>query len=383
MADRQDIDALMVGALYGELDAAESVRLETHLSSHPEDRAAMQGLERTRATLRRGIEDMPSAEPPQAISAVLLQAAARRAPARAAAATEPEGDGMWARFVDWFRRGAMHPAVAAAAVLVLVAGTATALWVRGKGGVTEPTADRHAAAPSAEAEHAPAAAATAPSQAAGSGSAGADLYDVDTANADEVLGASLDEQAKSEEANQVARSGKGSAPGAKEGRSRDKNAAGYLEVDGVDKAPPLKDMPSSDDELKLDTPADEDQAGDGAKRDERGATSGAAGGGGAGKAAAPSPEPRSDDPADEQWARTAHTRLVKLVSDGKCPEAGRLGAEIKDRAPEYYAANVANDRDIRQCKQYIESRAKKKAEKAYKSRSQQNTYDDAADSPSN
>ncbi len=39
MADRQDIDALMVGALYGELDDGERARLEAHLASHPQDRS--------------------------------------------------------------------------------------------------------------------------------------------------------------------------------------------------------------------------------------------------------------------------------------------------------------------------------------------------------
>jgi hypothetical protein len=93
----------------------------------------------------------------------------------------------------------------------------------------------------------------------------------------------------------------------------------------------------------------------------------------------PATEPMAIDPAIEEWAKNAHKRLAKLVADGKCPEAGRLGAEIKDRAPEYYASNVANDRAIRACKSYIEGQAKKKADKNYKSRSQANTVDDMDD----
>ncbi|MBZ0231148.1 MAG: zf-HC2 domain-containing protein, partial [Deltaproteobacteria bacterium] len=86
MADRQDIDALLIGALYGELDDAERARLETHLASHPQDRSALDGLRSTRELLREA--DLPVsmavAEPSPAITAMLLQEAARRAPASAA-----------------------------------------------------------------------------------------------------------------------------------------------------------------------------------------------------------------------------------------------------------------------------------------------------------
>ncbi|MCA9679817.1 MAG: hypothetical protein KC464_32595, partial [Myxococcales bacterium] len=139
MPDRQDIDALMIGALYGELDAAESARLEAHLSSHPEDRAELASLERTRTTLRQGLAEVPSAEPPQAISAVLLQEAARRAPARKAAALEPAGPGLWSRFVTWLRPMAGNPAFAGALALVLVGGAVTTLWLRGGTKAAVPT----------------------------------------------------------------------------------------------------------------------------------------------------------------------------------------------------------------------------------------------------
>ena len=49
MVDRQDIDALLVGALYGELTPAEEARLTAHLESHPADRSALEDL--TAATL--------------------------------------------------------------------------------------------------------------------------------------------------------------------------------------------------------------------------------------------------------------------------------------------------------------------------------------------
>ena len=113
MADRQDIDALIVGALYGEIDADERARLDAHLSSHPEDRAALEGLQRTRAQVRRGMAEMPALEPSPLISNVLLSAAREAATQGARGAVEPPQQGLWSRFVEWMRPIAGHPAFAA------------------------------------------------------------------------------------------------------------------------------------------------------------------------------------------------------------------------------------------------------------------------------
>ncbi len=392
MADRQDIDALMIGALYGELDAAESARLDAHLSSHPEDRAALDGLERTRATVRENFAAMPAAEPPQSISAVLLQAAARQAPARRAA-VEPAGEGLWSRFVAWARPMTMNPALVGAMALMLVGVTATTLWVRGgsESGERVRSDDKAAAQaarpavppdlePPAAADSAPGAAVTRDGVAAGSGAGdgfGADLAGERREAEEQSQGLTqAPERARKQEGRGVVAmpdgkadklampaSGEGAA-GSKQAAKQDKptaDPAGYIELDARDVAPNVKDAyGDADDESGADRP----------DTNRRTAT-----------AKAPAPEPKPVDHALEDWAKGAHSRLVKLVRDGKCPEAGRLGAEIKDRAPDYYAASVANDRAIRTCKQYIENQAKKKAEKDYKSRSQGNTVDlEAADS---
>src|SRR5688500_8509451 len=151
MADRQDIDALMVGALYGEIDAAERSRLDAHLSSHPEDKAALDALERTRAEVRRGLAEMHLADPPPSLTQTLLAAARAARPADVRGAVEAPssraaGPGLWTRFVEWMRPIAGHPAFAGAAVLVLVAGTASALWLRDSGKATEPELEREHAA---------------------------------------------------------------------------------------------------------------------------------------------------------------------------------------------------------------------------------------------
>src|SRR5688572_30329263 len=107
MADRQDLDALMMGALYGELDAADRARLEVHLSNHPDDRAALEALDRTRGQVRKALAEVPEAEPPAGLSALLLREAAsyaRGAGGGATAAEPVDGrDGLWTRMTHWLR----------------------------------------------------------------------------------------------------------------------------------------------------------------------------------------------------------------------------------------------------------------------------------------
>ena len=79
MDDRIDIDALLIGALYGELTPADEARLTAHLESHPADRTALADLTRTRAAVRESRILAVQLEPPQSVSALLLQEAARRA----------------------------------------------------------------------------------------------------------------------------------------------------------------------------------------------------------------------------------------------------------------------------------------------------------------
>jgi hypothetical protein len=122
MADRIDIDALLIGALYGELTPADEARLTAHLESHPADRTALADLTRTRAAVRDSRILAFQLEPSQAISALLLREASRRAP-------RPERE-----TASWFQRFTRsfmaHPAMAAAAMIVLVASVAGTLYIR-------------------------------------------------------------------------------------------------------------------------------------------------------------------------------------------------------------------------------------------------------------
>jgi hypothetical protein len=123
MGDRTDLDALLISALYGEFTPADEARLTAHLESHPADRNALADLTQTRAAVRESRLLTVQFEPPQSVSALLLQEAARRAPRQ----LRREGEGWFQRFV---RSLTAHPAMAAAMTLVLIVGVAGTLYVR-------------------------------------------------------------------------------------------------------------------------------------------------------------------------------------------------------------------------------------------------------------
>jgi hypothetical protein len=127
--ERQDIDALLIGALYGELTPADEARLSAHLESHPGDRGALDDLKSARAKIAESRIFAVQADPPQHISALLLQEAHRRAPKMVIADDGERKDSWFWRFARSF---ALHPAMAAAAMLVVVLGVG-ALMYKNKG----------------------------------------------------------------------------------------------------------------------------------------------------------------------------------------------------------------------------------------------------------
>ncbi len=134
MSQNESIDALLVGRLYGELDDVESAELERHLEAHPEDRGALARM----AEAREELHKVPALEPPAALSQRLLHEAGKRAP------STPAAGSWWERMRDFLAPLTAHPAAAAVATLVVVAGVAGALLIRGEHRVAEP---RIAAAP--------------------------------------------------------------------------------------------------------------------------------------------------------------------------------------------------------------------------------------------
>jgi len=244
--DRQDIDALLIGALYGELTPAEEARLTAHLESHPTDRGALDDLKVTRQTFLDSRLFAVQLDPPQAVSALLLQEAHRRAP-KAVKPTE-EREGWFARFAKNFMA---HPAMAAAAMLVLVMGGAGIVWMKkGDSQFAEQNVSQDRAAMTPTANNAP-------------GAMPAPQGATDTAMAGSAMGADLaDQQAQGELA--LAADGKAMDEGASERRRDDgegqkqKIATGRMEVN-TDRAP--KDL--EEEKAKKEDSAGDDYIADG------------------------------------------------------------------------------------------------------------------------
>lgn len=389
MVDRQDIDALLVSALYGELTPADEARLTAHLESHPADRSALGLLTETRAQFRASGLAAVQVDPPQAISALLLQEAARRAPKRVVAPRDEERAGWFARFVQSFAR---HPAMAAAAMLVIVAGVGGLLYSRqGSGSFAEQTTDELRASAPAAGSAAPALdQPTAPSAAdsfkvdlddhkfaAGSGSAAPSVsqkpsgivvntpapepkeLETDVAKTDQKTDKQTEKIAAVPAQSQLAARKGEAAPAAKEAAKQ---------------APdPAMAMPETR------TNYDDGVAAANAPGAVGGGTASATVGGQAadtGKNAVPPTAPpkattsTAGDAALLAWARDQHKRVTELVRANNCAEAARIASTISARANDYYNTNVANDRAIKACLAYINEAREKDAERASKARAQ-------------
>jgi hypothetical protein len=134
MTDCRTISDQLIERLYGELDADQAAQFDAHLASCPACRLEYESLQQTREAFR----EMPELEPAPGLSAMLLHEAARRGNAA-------EQGGWLSRLQRWFGLAMAHPGLVAAASLLLVAGVAGSLFVRG-GGVVHPRA-RSAAPP--------------------------------------------------------------------------------------------------------------------------------------------------------------------------------------------------------------------------------------------
>lgn len=122
-----DFDATLLDWLYGELDSDAMASFEAHLETHPEHRAEAHALRDT----RMAFQELPQAEPSGALTAMLMQ--------QAAASVQPK-EGLWASIVGFFQPIVLHPAAAAMATVVLLAGVAGTLYLKNGNMVAEPTA---------------------------------------------------------------------------------------------------------------------------------------------------------------------------------------------------------------------------------------------------
>jgi hypothetical protein len=123
MADCSTFDTLVVDWLYDELDPAEAARVTRHVDGCAACWQTAESLVQIRGLMRT----LPEEEPPAAISARVLREAAAHAASR-------QGRGLGLLVPAWVTgalgRAWAHPAAAAVASLVLVAGVAGALFAR-------------------------------------------------------------------------------------------------------------------------------------------------------------------------------------------------------------------------------------------------------------
>lgn len=121
----RQIDELMVDYLYRELDAAATQAFRAHVGTCARCGAELASLERTRKAMRA----WPDEDPSPALTARLLHEAAKAVPSRAVSV---DAGGLWGWLAKLFAPVAAHPALAAVASLVLVAGVAGYLTMRGE-----------------------------------------------------------------------------------------------------------------------------------------------------------------------------------------------------------------------------------------------------------
>ncbi len=329
MMTSTDLDALLVSALYGELSPAERARLDEHLAQSPQDRAALDGLTLARSLVRQSgwLAGAGMVEPPTAVSAKLVRLAADARPS----------PGLWARFVDAMGAFGRSPALAAAAMAVVVAGGAGFIYMR-SGGKGAP--ERTASAVIAQADQAEQAVARSGSAAAPSMAPTPDM----PATTRDAFEAKLDESV----------GGKGAGAG------KPTHAIAIAPTSPADIA--LKEV--DDVALEREKLAAAADTGITEKADATRFTAGAAtaatssGEGMSGAAGGvPLGAAQSGADANEAAAVTLHATLVKLAAAGKCTEAGALGGSIAKDHPAYYAREVATDRRLRTCRPYIDRAA--------------------------
>jgi hypothetical protein len=401
MVERQDIDALLIGALYGELTPAEEERLAAHLEAHPADKALYADLTHARSLVREsGLTEL-LVEPPKQISTLLVQEAARRAP-------REEKESWFARLLRSF---VAHPAMAAAMMLVVVIGFA-AIVTRHKGdhfagsevSVSATARSEAAVAPAAPASDpaalAPTGALAAPMEesvelesasdsARGSfrGGAPSDSFSVSlsesTASGAEKATRPSVASPSSESAAQKRMAEperKKAAPRSGAGRAAKESVDGALEVRTA--TPQPKDL----DDAIAPTKAGRAPASSFTSSSSSSVSSSGYGAGAGAGAPPPSPTtvqaareeaqavmpagqarnaaPAEAKPADPElaWAQQQHTQLISQVRSGNCSRAAVIAVALEERAPAYYVKHVANDRSLKSCQSYITAEREKAAE---------------------
>jgi hypothetical protein len=400
MAHCTTFDLLLVDWLYDELEPAEAARFTRHIDGCDACWQTAEAMTRIRALMR----ELPEEPPPEAVSSRILHQAAEQA-----AGTRRRG--LWSWLAGSLEMVWAHPAAAALASLVLIAGVAGALFTRGKLEMAVPASSPPAEgaqlvagdAPAASRERALGAAPPAPAR--------------EVAQSSEKLAAALGE--------------------AEEQRDRSSRARGKVSRDGVaaepdrsERADTTKQRPAPDlqrapatlaMDLDLAPESDPSQERQAALGDDE-ARVGAVASVGAGRAAGPAPEMTASTPArapaatpadaagaapttasnatpgstptgqsdsksegkgedkpaarregkrdgeaqrsqprqearkrdDRTWAETMHDALRVALRQAECARAVKIAEDIRAREPGYYRTLIANSKELAACRQPAE-----------------------------
>ena len=420
--DRQDIDALLIGALYGELTPADEARLAAHLESHPADKTALDDLKSAREQVKLSRIFELQTDPPQAISAVLLQEAARRAPKKV---TAGEGHESW--FQRFVRSFASHPAMAAAAMLVLVVGIAGTIYMKNGSVGVEPTANQEVATQGAVNAPVPPTTPATGDMAKDQAAAGSAAMQVDLAEGQldrKQVDQPQDKAERAKLAQVPATTAKADEVEKKPVAHAAKKGTGYLEVD-TPRAP--KEMPDPNAVADSDGEVAQKQAGPAnsfasppiGNAAPGAAATGAAGGAPAPQQAAPAPQvaaapppppadytkskvavakpapaktvakeppPKAEEAPVEAtrgdsdliaWAKRQHAAAVAQVKAGNCDAAANLAVTVRSQAYGYYQQNMANDRALKGCASYIANAVNREEERTSKPKAAKRASDEA------
>lgn len=365
MADCSTFDTLVVDWLYDELDPAEAARITRHVDGCAACWETAESLVQVRGLFRA----MPEEEPPGAISARVLREAAAHAASR-------QERGL-ARLVSaWitgaFGRALAHPAAAAVASLVLVAGVAGALFARGRLEMAAPRLDSAAIHRDDVRGEMGAVAGV-----AGGSESSAVVSAPEAVQPSEMAEAGLDDDASRD---------RGRPSGTRAQLSQGKSG-----VERARRVLPARAEPRADREVErglaawagdaeeqtallaqdvageapLERPADRNgegyRGGSGAAGDEAFVQAPAAAAPrqkAAEKPAGPVESEPASPPTDaagaklrtETWAESRHAELRAALRDQQCTRALGIASEIQAREPGYYRSQLASSEELAACR---------------------------------
>jgi hypothetical protein len=350
----------LLDLLYGELPPDEERAVRARVAGDPGLSAELAELERVRQLARA----LPDAEPPGRLTAQLLSQAAQMAPRREPTSAGA-GGGLWARLRSWFGPLVAHPGLAAMASLVLLAGVAGVLIVRGGDDLTEVNRNAPAnEAPTGAAENAPAPAPPpggAADPAAGgaggemeSGTAASSSSPADTAAQDEASGGaapSADRSRDSEEreldgsrfarrpARKKSPAGEKQASGGDQDKAKQAEGRNALGLRQEEPAPPAA-APAQPGPSQPAEAAEEDGEADSVDV--------------APEPATPKEEPapqqtRAENKKDASSARDLHKQAVSAAASRRCLEVQSLVENIGKLDAAYHDKVVQRDKRLSVC----------------------------------